>query len=457
MLLKIGILIAVACAVREHWSRLEDDSDESRSLRLWLLRGAMVPCLFWAVANLGLFSRFPAIDPEIAVAHSKNAIWWHLWIGSVVAGCGYIFLGWGAITYTWLGLTSARRSGALKEFRQQAALVGIPMYLLAFLLVIREPWTELPVGLLVFFLPLVHSTLNIVDAPAPIPLYGGAIGKLKMGKYEDAEAAVIDELEKKENDFQGWMMLAELYATSYRRLDDAAQVVVDLCNDPTVQEVEISIACNKLADWQLEIGLNPPAARAALDLLIKRLPGSHFAHMAEVRARQLPLTREELLDSKKPKSIRLPALREEFEEPAAPGDPAARNEAVQQANRLTERLRQFPNDFEARERLAIILAEKLGQVDTAISQLRLMIKMPEALGERAAKWLAQIASWERRLNKNEQKFRATLAELMRDYPNSTHAYSARRQLQLIENEAHEKANQAQKPAAPTLRVQMPEA
>jgi hypothetical protein len=164
-----------------------------------------------------------------------------------------------------------------------------------------------------------------------------------------------------------------------------------------------------------------------------------------------------LLDRRKPKSIRLPALREVFAAPEENGPALAREEIVAEANRLSDRLRHEPNDFETRERLAILLAEKLGQVNSGIDQLRLMISMPDAAGERAAKWLAQIASWERHFNKNEAKFRGLLNEIIRKHPNSTYAISARRQLQLIEQEELQKTVQHETATPPKIRLQMPEA
>jgi hypothetical protein len=85
-----------------------------------------------------------------------------------------------------------------------------------------------------------------------------------------------------------------------------------------------------------------------------------------------------------------------------------------------------------------------------------MINMPEMMGERAAKYLAQIATWERHLNKNEQKFRALLNEIIQVYPNTTHAISARRQLQLIEQAQLQSTVQPQAPPPSPIRLQVPE-
>jgi hypothetical protein len=175
--------------------------------------------------------------------------------------------------------------------------------------------------------------------------------------------------------------------------------------------------------------------------------------MAEQRLEQMPRTREDLLDEKKPRSIRLSALREQ--PPSLPqADAQSRQEASVEVNRLTDRLRANPNDHNARERLAILMAERLGQVGVGVEQLRCMIKLPDIPPERAAKWLAQIATWERALNKNETKFRAILNEILRDYPNTTQAYGARRQLQLIENDSLA-AQTPPPPARPIIRIELP--
>jgi hypothetical protein len=458
MFLAIILLGAVCIAVREHWSRLGNDERVWNLLFWkWVAQGAAFPFLVWALINLGVSSRFPALDPDLAIAQAHHVVWWNLWIGACIRGAAFTILVWGAITYCWLMLIIARRAGQNREFRATLAIVGIPMFLLALIIVNRSAWMMLPIGLLTLLIPLVHCTLHQAVLPDPVPLYSRAIGQINFGKYQDAELEVINQLEKKENDFQGWMMLAELYATKYRRLDDAAQVVVDLCNDPSVQPVEISIACNKLADWQLELGTNPGAARAALDLLIQRAPGSHFARMAEVRLKQIPRSREDLLDQKQRRSIRLPSLREHFEEPAtADQKTMSRKQATFEANRLTARLQDNPNDHDTRERLAVLLAESLGHVKLAIEQLRLIIKMPDNPPESRAKWLSHIANWERRINKNEAAFAAALNEIVRDFPKTSQAYSARRQLQLMENEALEKTRPPTAPSPP-IRLKVPEA
>ena len=451
------ILVVVAIAVREHWNRLDNNEPQwERLLHKWFLQGFVVPSALWAIINLGISNSFPALVPKLAYLQANDKIWWNLWVKAVIEGSGFIALVWASITYVWLMFRTIQGVEDQGEFRKKLVRIGIPMFLLALLIVHRSSWALFPIGILAVFMPLVHLCNDHKEKPEPHVSYASAIGKINFGKYEDAEVEVIRQLEKKENDFQGWMMLAELYACKYKRLEDAAQVVVDLCNDPSVLPVEISLACNKLADWHLQIGENPAAARAALDLLIKSLPGTHFAEMARVRLRQIPRTQEDYIDQKKPRPIRLPSLREHFDEPQTDEKRFAdKRDATLEANRLTARLQDDPNDFNTRERLAILLAEQLGHVKLAMEQLRLIIKMPDNPPESRARWLSHIANWERRINKNEAGFKAILNEIIRDFPLTSQAYSARRQLQLLEYEALEKVHP--RPAPPPLvRLKVPE-
>jgi hypothetical protein len=208
-------------------------------------------------------------------------------------------------------------------------------------------------------------------------------------------------------------------------------VILDICRQPEVQPFQISVACHKLAEWQLEVGENPLAARAALELLCRKLPGSHFARMAEQRIRQIPSSFEEFDELKQPKRIRLPALREEM--PLANTiSHASRAEAAAEANRLSEKLTEDPNDILAREKLALVLAEKLGKIELAAEQLALLGELPEASEEQKAKWMAQIASWEFNRTKDKEEFQSALRKIVREFPQTSHAFAAQRRLYLLE-------------------------
>src|SRR5262249_17477626 len=122
------------------------------------------------------------------------------------------------------------------------------------------------------------------------PMYARAIAKTKFGKYTEAEWEIIRELEKHEDDFEGWLMMAELYANHFNDLAEAEQTILEICEQPRTTPTQLSIALHRLADWQLTRANDPDAARRALQMVSDRLPGTHLARMAQLRRNQLPDT-----------------------------------------------------------------------------------------------------------------------------------------------------------------------
>src|SRR2546430_17506194 len=107
----------------------------------------------------------------------------------------------------------------------------------------------------------------------------------------DAELEVLHELEKCEEDFDGWLMLAELYARHFHDLPEADRTIRELCGQPNVTGIQISLALHRLADWHLDLGADPLSARNALAEICQRWPGTHFARMAQLRINQLQIGR----------------------------------------------------------------------------------------------------------------------------------------------------------------------
>src|SRR5205823_4090341 len=120
-----------------------------------------------------------------------------------------------------------------------------------------------------------------------------AIAKMKFGKYTEAEWEIIRELEKSEDDFEGWMMMAELYANHFHDLAEAEQTILEICDQPRTTLPQLSIALHRLADWHLKLACDPDAARRALQMICDRARGTHLARMAQLRLQQLPATAEE--------------------------------------------------------------------------------------------------------------------------------------------------------------------
>ena len=436
VLLTIIAAIAALCS-REYWMRLANDDKNPwrQRYRPWVIQGLITPWILWSVVIIGWGATLPSFVPQIIDAQQSRAPWGWLWLKWSIVGGFVIGFYWTAITYIWLVVRIIEEAPDKTEVFANIGLFLFFSGTIAGAFAYYYGWIHIASCICLALLPVVHFTMDLAEAPRIFTTYSKATAQLKRGKIQDAELEVISQLEKRDDDFDGWMMLAELYATQYRNIEDAARVILDICKHPTVRPIQVSLACHKLADWQLEIAENPVGARAALELLCRRLPGTHFATMAQQRIRQIPRTCEEFDELKQPRRIRLPTLSENMD-PAPDPNPtlarASRPAAVAEANRLSENLTEDPNDISSREKLALVMAEKLGRIDMAVEQLTLLTEMATASEEQKAKWLAQIASWEFNRTQDKEKFQGALRRIVTDYPQTTHAFAAQRRLYLLE-------------------------
>jgi tetratricopeptide (TPR) repeat protein len=267
-------------------------------------------------------------------------------------------------------------------------------------------------------------------------MYSRAIARMKFGKYRDAEMEIISQLERAENDFDGWLMLGELYASQFKDIAEAEQIILEICDQPNVTPSQISVALHKLADWQISVASDPEAAARSLQVISNRLPGTHLARMAELRRTQLPHSPAELRERREPRPIPLPALSDLPDEAGAPAkDAIDSDQAAALAQQLTQQLTRDPNDISAREKLARLLAEPLGQADLAIEQIELLLGVADQPDAKRAEWLSLIAAWQLRHRHDPTAARAILQRLIHEYPNTAQAFAAQRRLNLLNAEA----------------------
>ena len=274
------------------------------------------------------------------------------------------------------------------------------------------------------------GTLLAEKAP---PIYARAVARMKFGKYSEAEWEIIRELEKCEDDFEGWMMLADLYANHFNDLPEAEQSILEICEQPRTTPSQLSIALHRLAEWHLHLAGDPDAARRTLQMICTRLPGTHLAHMAQLRINQLPGSAAELRRQQDGAPIPLPALRDTAgETPPLPESGQERHQSAEAANTCVEILNRDPNNVPARERLARLFAEHLDQPDLGIEQVTLLLDLPDQPESRRAEWLGLIAAWHLRYRHDSEAGRSTLERLIREYPKTPQAIAARRRLQLLD-------------------------
>jgi len=401
----------------------------------WFTKGFVLPVVLWTLMNVGLSLHLQPFMPSIQNAQNSGTIWFWTFLGVVGAGCLLIASYWASVTLGWLLFRVSRtaESEARSDFRSLCftCLAGTALPVLW--LVWVGGWYTVGFAALLIVLPIAGYGRNILRRPKQRPMYSRAIARMKFGKYSEAEWEIIRQLEHADTDFNGWLMLAELYAIQFKDIPEAEQIILEICEQPKVTPSQISVAMHKLADWQLAVANDPDAADRALQVIKARLPNSHLARMAELRRNQLPRSRRELQEQRQPRHIPLPALNES----TAPDTQAAVSpeQASILINQLTEKLTRNPNNVADRERLARLLAESLGQVDAAIDQLELLARMGDQLDAKRAEWLSLIATWQSKLQQDEPSSLQTLTRIVNEFPTTPQAFAAQRRISLLKAEA----------------------
>jgi hypothetical protein len=419
-----------------YWRRLNAEADaftleEWELFRRWVWTGTLVPFALWLFFNTGFITA--PVWPTVAPLNAGLTAWCKSFEHPALAGAFLISSYWAGITFAWL---LWRVRGLVASQQVFFGLCGAWCLLLipvALLLVGAGGWSAAGLSLTVLFLPLVHFTLALDRARPPMaPTYSRALAKINFGKYTEAEQEVIRELEECEDDFNGWTMLAELYATHFNDLPAAEATVRELCEQPSTTLAQVSIALHRLADWQLKIGHDPVRACQSLEQICARMPGTHLAKMAAQRIEQLPQTRAELLERERGKPVPLP---QGMEDGNAPALELPSEQAVTLANQCVDLLRKNPDDAGTREKFARLLAENLDRPATGIEQIELLLAMPNQSQKKRAAWMMMSAAWHARYLNDSERAKQIYAEVLSDFRDTPQAFVAQQRLNLIRLES----------------------
>jgi tetratricopeptide (TPR) repeat protein len=377
----------------------------------WTVKGLSMPMLFWI-----LFNRGDLLVNDVGKAMIVLTTWWL------------------ALSLLWIFCVLIKNTPDENriDFRTHLIFWSFIMVPVAGLFVAFGGWFVGGFAASAWLLPIVHYTTPLLVKPKTTTFYSAAIARMKMGKFEEAEAEILKQLEDCENDFDGWMMLAELYAVHFHDLDTADQTIRDLCLQPDLNPGQVYTALTRLADWHLKLGDDPIAARTALEIVCKAYAGTHLGRLAEARLSQVPRSRADLLERRQGRKIRLPSLRDDLEssEPES-----SRVEAAAAANDCVNRLKSDPDDVATREKLARLFAEQLGRADMGIEQTKLLLEMPNQPDSKIVEWLAQIAAWQIKYQRNTEAGREILQRIIAEYPQSPQAFAAQRRMNLLTMEA----------------------
>jgi hypothetical protein len=413
-----------------------------RWLLAWSIKGLLVPFLLWAALNVGLSYELQPFMPQIQAARNAGRPWFPIYLEVLCKGLFVLSSYWAALTFAWaLYQTQLKLEEQPRRKLRALALTCLAgLFIPAGVALLVGGWSVLGLATAIILLPLAAYAPGAMEIVKQSPLYARAIAKIKFGKYTEAELEVIRQLERCEDDFDGWMMLADLYANHFNDLREAEQVVLEVCSQPATTISQLAIALHRLADWQLKTASDPDAARRSLQIICDRCPGTHLAHMAQLRINQLPVSAAELRDQRHVKTIPLPALGDHLDAaPAAPLSALDRRKAAEMASLCVERLKHEPGNVSARERLARLLAERLDNVTQGIQQLNYLLDLPQQPDGQRAEWLGLIAAWQLKYLHDDLAGRHTLERILHQFPNTPAAIAARRRLQLMLTQRREQA------------------
>lgn len=423
--------VAVGCVLTFRFAPEPNRPQLLSWLAAWAIRGLLIPSLIWALMNLGVSWNLQPFMPQVQAAQVHGGVWFPEFLSVLGIGLFVLSSYWAAVTLGWLLASAfqAAQTEARKDFRALGLTCVLALSIPAIIVFLLGGWAAAGMAATVILAPMAGYGQAILHPKKMPPMYARAIARMKFGKYSEAEWEIIRELEKSEDDYDGWMMLAELYANHFHDLLEAERTILEICDQPKTTPSQLAVALHRLADWHLKIAQDPVAARRDLQMICDRLNGTHLARMAQLRINSLPVTRQDLREQQTTKPIPLPALGDQLDEaPPPPLPESERRKAAAEANDFVERLKQDPNNVAAREKLARLFTERLGRPELGIEQLALLMDMPDQPESKRAEWLGFIAAWQIKYRRDVENGRKCLERLVREFCATPQAIAARRRL-----------------------------
>jgi hypothetical protein len=225
------------------------------------------------------------------------------------------------------------------------------------------------------------------------PFYSIARARQKQGRYPDAIAEVRKQLDRFPEDFEGWMLLADINATNLKDNGAAQDCVNEILSHEGHAPKNIAFALNCSSDWHLRLASDREEAGEALQKIMHLFPETEFAHSAAQRFAHLT-TDQMLAEQKDRPTIALPRHEEKIGLAGKVATPELKTEAPDAAAaRLVAHLDSHPMDVEAREQLAYIYAEHYHRIELAADQLEQLMAAPGVTAKQVVRWINMLADF----------------------------------------------------------------
>jgi tetratricopeptide (TPR) repeat protein len=267
------------------------------------------------------------------------------------------------------------------------------------------------------------------------PLYSIATAKRKRGLYPEAIEEVRKQLKRFPNDFEGIMLLAGIQAENLQDLHAASMTLGNYCALKKSPDKFVAAAWTQLADWQLKLATDVDAARASLQKIVDRYPGTELSLRAEQRLAHLGETEKILMDQHdRPRIVLKEGVHNLGLRDSASVVQPGEIPPGKLAEAYVKQLQAHPHDSDVREKLAIIYARDFKRLDLATMELAVLINETRHSAKQIAGWLNLLANFQVELGADVATVRETLQKIVDRFPELPLALVTQRRLARLESE-----------------------
>ena len=224
-------------------------------------------------------------------------------------------------------------------------------------------------------------------------------------------------------------MKAEIYAEDLRDYASAEAIINRLLDSGKLTCKGEAVFLNRLCDWRLKLKNDLDGAKAALEQIEERHPGSVEAMYAAQRKNRLKIPQKG--PAPKKKLVHLTedlGLKKEFKEWNM--DQVILRKEIEG---LKKHLSDFPLDWEAREKLASIYSITCRNVEAAVKELDFLLEQDGQPKKKIVQWLNMKADFYIR-EQDLENAKEALTTIIDCFPDTSPAYVAERRIALLRKE-----------------------
>ena len=279
--------------------------------------------------------------------------------------------------------------------------------------------------------PLTNAISGGDEQVKASPLYSIAVGRRKLGKYAEAIELIQAQLKRFPNDYEGEMLLASICVEDLNDLNRGEVTVKRICHRPSTPPNQIAGALNTLADWQQRYAQDNEMAQQALEEISRLLPDTEYDRSARQRMAHLGSSQSLLDQRDRPRVVMKEGVQRIGLAKNAPNIAPEVLSPATEAAALVERLKQFPDDNEAGERLGHIYATDFHRPEMGIGELERLIARPHQPAKEVARWLNAIADIQTKEQGDADAAGVTLQRIVDQFPNAAVADLARSRMHML--------------------------